>query len=154
MRPCSSWDVSNSRKPQSTLGGRDKRRKWGSQSPRRAGSLGRSQNHGVCARAKKERQWSERVEYTGFFCFPISQSSAGNYHSPRLIRNQPTGKPSKGSPEKSVLLPEHRDTAILEIKDASLSSWHIIGYLSPSNSSSILEPVTLPNYKYICQTLI
>ena len=91
------------------------------------GSLGRSQNGGMCARAKEERQPRGRVRHTGFFCPAVSQSPAGNYHGRKLLRNQPTGKPSKGSPEKSALLPEHRDTAIVEFKDASISSWDITG---------------------------
>ena len=142
MRQRSNSDVSNSRKPQSTLGGRDKRRKWGSQSPGWVGSLGRSQNSGMCARAKEERQQRERVKHTGFFYLPIFQSPAGNYW-PKLIRNWAKGKPSKCSPEKSAVLPPSTETlprsrtlhhSLAPLQD--LFNHSLDCSLSPCNSSS------------------
>lgn len=149
MRKQSSSDVSNSRKPQSTLGGRDKRRKRGSQSPGRVGSLGKSQNGGMCACAKEERQPRERVKHTWFFCVPVSQSPAGNYHWLKLTRNWPTGKPSKGSPEKSALLPEQRHCHCWDQGHVHLILEHYRIFLTiPLN----LQPVSLQFILYICNS--
>lgn len=109
----SSLEVSHSRKSQSTLGWRDKRRKWGSQGP--GWGPWAEARIGACSHAKKEMQQllevsPGRVKYTEFFFPPASQSPARNYQWPKLIRNQPTWKASKGSPEKSTLPPPSTGT--------------------------------------------